>query len=232
MNDAYLAASLPDDLPDEPMLWAGAWLAHATQENVQRNPNAMTVATVGADGQPSSRIVLCKHFFASPGFVVFFTNYRSQKVRELRRNPRVAVNFHWDALGRQVRLQGPAVASPAAESDAYFATRDWGSQIGAWGSDQSAALASRAALRQQVRQRAKDLGVNVSDDLQAIEDSSRPAIPRPPHWGGIRVWPERIELWIEGADRIHDRAVWTRTLLPLGVNDFAPGRWSGMRLQP
>lgn len=232
MNDAYLAAILPDKLPSDPMHWAGAWLEHATSENLQRNPNAMTVATVAADGQPSSRVVLCKHFVAAPGYIVFFTNYLSQKVNELRRNPGVAANFHWDAFGRQVRLQGQAVFSPAGESDAYFASRDWGSQLGAWGSDQSARLASRAALKQQVRQRARELGVDVSADLQSLGDGARPDIPRPPHWGGIRIWPQRIELWIEGADRIHDRAAWTRSLSPLGPSDFAPGQWSGTRLQP
>jgi len=214
------------------MQWAAAWLDEATRQCVQRNPNSMTFVTVGNDGKPSARVVLCKDFVADPGYLVFFTNYLSRKVREIRANPDVAVTFHWDALGRQVRIEGTAVFSPAAESDAYFATRDRGSQLGAWGSDQSAPLASREALLRQLQERARNLGLNVSDDLQSIEIVDGGTISRPDHWGGVRVWASAVELWIEGQDRIHDRARWQRTLDASGGGDFAAGPWEGSRLQP
>lgn len=232
MTDLYLAQRLPDVLPDNPMHWAAAWLDEASRQNVQRNPNSMMLATVGADDRPSARVVLCKDFVPDPGYLVFYTNYESRKVRELRANPRVAATFHWDALGRQVRIEGIATLSPAAESDAYFASRHWGSQLGAWGSDQSAPLASREALLAQLRERASQLGLNVSDDMQSIRDGDRPVIPRPGHWGGVRVWASRVELWIEGEDRIHDRACWQRSLGGNDEQDFAAGEWQGTRLQP
>ncbi len=214
------------------MHWAAAWLEEAARQCVQRNPNSMTLATVGSDRKPSARVVLCKDFVPDPGYLVFYTNYKSRKVEELRSNPQVAVTFHWDVLGRQVRMEGTAVFSPAAESDAYFASRDHGSQLGAWGSDQSAPLASREALLRQLQERARDLGLNVSDDLQSIEGAASAAIPRPQHWGGVRVWASALELWIEGRDRIHDRARWQRTLEGNPGQDFATGEWEGSRLQP
>jgi pyridoxamine 5'-phosphate oxidase len=232
LTNPYLAARLPDDLPGDPMHWAAAWLNEATAQCVQRNPNAMNLATVGNDAMPSARVVLCKDFVPDPGYLVFYTNYKSRKVEELRANPRVAVTFHWDALGRQVRIEGAAVFSPAAESDAYFASRDPGSQLGAWGSDQSAPLASREALLRQLRERAAGLGLNVSDDLRSIHEADRPVIPRPAHWGGVRVWASGIELWIEGEDRIHDRARWRLQLERKDEHGFAAGGWSGTRLQP
>ena len=232
MSHEHLAASLPAKLPNDPMHRAASWLEDATDANLRRNPNAMVVSTVSANGAPSSRVVLCKSFVADPGYVVFYTNYKSQKSREIESNPRVAVNFHWDARGRQVRMQGLAVKSPADESDRYFATRDWGSQVGAWGSDQSTELASRDALKDQVRARARQFGLELADDLQSHSGSDTPTIPRPPHWGGFRIWPQRIELWIEGADRIHDRAAWTRELVADDNGGFVPGPWSGSRLQP
>ena len=231
MTNPYLVQQLPATLPENPMQWAAAWLDEAARQRVQRNPNSMTFATVGNDGKPSARVVLCKDFVADPGYLVFFTNYLSRKVREIRANPDVAVTFHWDALGRQVRIEGTAVFSPAAESDAYFATRDRGSQLGAWGSDQSAPLASREALLRQLQERARNLGLNVSDDLQSIEIVDGGVIPRPDHWGGVRVWASAVELWIEGRDRIHDRARWRRTL-DASDGDFVAGPWEGSRLQP
>ena len=214
------------------MDWAAAWLDEATRQGVQRNPNSMTLATVGDDGKPSLRVVLCKAFEPDPGYIVFYTNYRSRKVADLRANPAVAATFHWDALGRQVRIEGTAVFSPPEESDAYFASRDRGSQLGAWGRDQSAPLASRDALFSQLHERAQSLGLNVSDDLQSIENMDGSAIPRPGHWGGVRVWARAVELWIEGRDRIHDRARWQRTLARQAGHEFAAGDWHGTRLQP
>jgi len=232
LTDPYLAHQLPQVLPGNPLHWVAAWLDEATRQRVQRNPNAINLATIGADGQPAARVVLCKQLVPDPGYLVFYTNYRSRKVRELRANPRVAVTFHWDALGRQARIEGIATFSPAAESDAYFASRDRGSQLGAWGSDQSAPLASREALLLQLRERAASLGLNVSDDLQSIDSVDRAAIPRPEHWGGVRVWASAVELWIEGGDRIHDRGRWQRTLGETAGQDFAVGEWQGNRLQP
>lgn len=214
------------------MRWAKAWLDEAMQKEVQRNPNSMAAITVGDDGRPSGRVVLCKEFVADPGYIVFYTNYNSDKARQIESNSNIALLFHWDNFGRQVRMEGVAVRSPAEESDAYFATRDWGSQLGAWGSDQSSPLESRAALVAQVGKRAMKLGVSAAQNLKSIAVDDRPAIPRPPHWGGYRVWPRRIELWIEGTDRIHDRARWVRTLERGDTDQFIPGAWSGTRLQP
>ena len=214
------------------MHWAAAWLDEAKRQRVQRNPNSMTLVTVGNDGRPSARVVLCKDFVADPGYLVFYTNYQSRKVQELRANPQVAATFHWDALGRQIRIEGVAVLSPAAESDAYFAGRNWGSQLGAWGSDQSAPLASRDALFRQLRERAGELGLNVSDDMQSIENTDLPVIPRPGHWGGVRVWASAVELWIEGEDRIHERGRWQRGLEGKDEHEFVTDDWQGTRLQP
>lgn len=232
MNNPYLAPQLPRVLPKNPMHWAAAWLKEATEKAVQRNPNSMTFVTVSDTAQPSARVVLCKEFIADPGYVVLYTNYKSDKVRELTQNPNVAIVFHWDVLGRQIRIEGQALRSPEDESDAYFATRDWGSQLGAWGSDQSAPLESRAALIAQLGKRAMKLGIGVARNLNSIAVSDRPVIPRPPHWGGIRVWARRIELWIEGTDRIHDRARWQRSLVQESDQNFSTGAWSGTRLQP
>ena len=232
MSNPYLSPTLPVALPDDPMPWANAWLDEAVQQSVQRNPNSMTLATIAPSGQSSARVVLCKDFVVDPGYVVFYTNYRSQKIAELTANPKVAATFHWDALGRQVRLEGVAIRSPETESDAYFASRDRGSQLGAWGSDQSAALESRDVLRAQIRTRAAELGIGLDDDLQIVDSDDAPSIPRPPHWGGTRIWPHRVELWIEGADRIHDRAAWTRELTSAGEDDLVAGPWTGTRLQP
>jgi pyridoxamine 5'-phosphate oxidase len=230
--DPCSATRLPAELPSDPMRWAKAWLDEAVSKQVQRNPNSMTAITVGDGGQPAGRVVLCKDFVADPGYLVFYTNYKSDKVQHLENNQNIALLFHWDVFGRQVRMEGEAVHSPAEESDAYFASRDWGSQIGAWGSDQSAPLESRAALISQVSKRAMKLGVQAAKNLASIAVEDRPVIARPPHWGGIRVWPRRIELWIEGGDRIHDRARWERSLSRREDDLFDVGGWSGTRLQP
>lgn len=214
------------------MHWVLAWLTQAEEQVVRRNANAMAIITCGNDTRPAARMVLCKDFQADPGYLVFYTNYKSDKARQIQENPNVAVLFHWDQLGRQARMEGQAVRSPDAESDAYFATRDWGSQIGAWGSDQSAPLESRNALFAQVSKRALKLGVNVAKNLGSIIGSDHPVIPRPAHWGGFRVWPSQVELWIEGKDRIHDRARWQRSLQRQDDDSFIVGEWSGIRLQP
>lgn len=232
MSDPRSAKRLPTELPTDPMHWIKSWLDQAVEQQVQRNPNTMTAATVGSDGQPHARVVLCKQFVPDPGYVVFYTNYRSAKAHELDDNKRIALVFHWDVYGRQARIEGEAVRSPAEESDAYFASRDWGSQLGAWGSDQSEPLESRAALIAQVGRRALRLGIDAAGSLKSIAADKRPVIARPPHWGGYRVWARRVELWLEGIDRIHDRARWDRTLEQTGEHTFTTGAWSGTRLQP
>lgn len=232
MSDLYAVRRLPMELPSDPVQWAKDWLDEAFEKGVQRNPHSMTCVTVDDLSCPTARMVLCKEIVADPGYVVFYTNYNSDKARHLANNRKIALVFHWDALGRQVRIEGEAVRSPADESDAYFASRDWVSQIGAWGSDQSSPLASRSALISQVRDRAVKLGVSAVKSLRSIAVSDRRVIPRPPHWGGYRVWVRRIELWIEGRDRIHDRARWERSLVRNADDTFTTGGWSSTRLQP
>lgn len=223
MTNPYLAELLPEVLPDNPFAWFEGWLSHATESLVRRNPNAMTLSTVASDGRPSGRIVLAKAINIELGYVVFFTNYQSKKCRDIEENSEVSLVFHWDSLGRQVRIDGTAVRSPAEESDSYFSSRDRGSQIGAWGSDQSQRLDSREALLQQLDERARELGVSDDDSI---------AVPRPPHWGGIRVWARAVELWVDGANRVHDRARFERELKPEGDDLFSPSPWVGTRLQP
>jgi pyridoxamine 5'-phosphate oxidase len=215
---------LPEPLPPEPMSLVGAWFTDAARARAQPNPDAMTLATADAGGMPSARIVLCKHLAVDAGYVVFYTNYRSRKARELMDRPRAAGVLHWDQLHRQVRIEGPVVRSPVAESDTYFNQRPLESRIGAWASEQSEPLASRAALAEQVRATAARFGV--------APDAMDAEIPRPPHWGGHRLWIDTVELWVEGPGRIHDRAIWRRDLEPKDQFSFATGPWSGTRLNP
>jgi len=227
-----LADRLPDELPSDPMHWADAWLKEAEAAKVQRNPNSMTLASVGADSKPSSRVLLIKDFVPDPGYLVFYTNYRSKKSLELAANPNAAALMHWDSMGRQIRIEGTVVRTPEAESDDYFSTRDWGSQLGAWGSDQSETIESHDALVRQIGQRAVDLGLNLDPDTQMPADDHIPNIPRPPHWGGFRLWATMIELWIEGKDRVHDRASWQRDIVRASEHTFSITPWVGTRLQP
>jgi pyridoxamine 5'-phosphate oxidase len=231
LNEPRSSDLLPDPLPSDPLHWADAWIKEAVAAQIQRNPNAMTLVTVDADSQASARVVLCKAFVPDPGYLVFYTNYGSRKAADILSNNRVAALFHWDALGRQIRLEGTAVRSPDDESDAYFASRDRGSQLGAWGSDQSTPIESRQALLRQIRQRAGKLGIELDESSGAPRDSRR-RIPRPPHWGGYRLWVTAIELWVEGADRIHERARWTRDVLRRSEDSFSVTPWTGSRLQP
>jgi len=216
---------LPTPLPDDPMPVAAAWLADATERALQPNPNALVITTVGRETQPAARVVLCKEFVAVPGYLVFYTNYQSRKAREIAANSRVGALFHWDGLGRQVRIEGVAIRSPAQESDAYFASRPGGSQLGAWASDQSEPVVSREALLEQLHGRAAELGVSVPP-------GDEPAIPRPAHWGGFRLWASRVELWTEGDSRIHDRALWERRLTRDSEHSFQTSDWQSTRLQP
>jgi pyridoxamine 5'-phosphate oxidase len=225
---------LPDPLPAEPMAIANAWLATALAARQQPNPDAMVLATASASGQPSARIVLCKELDVEQGRVSFVSNFDSRKGRELAENPRAALVFHWDHSHRQIRMEGVVVKAPDAESDAYFASRNWQRRIGAWASAQSQPLRSRAQLNEAVRATAARFAAP-EPTLDNINDTLAANIPRPPFWGGYCLWAEAVELWIEGASRIHERARWTRTLTttdagPMSVSGAGP--WSATRLQP
>lgn len=209
---------LPDELPGNPLPLLDEWLQYARSNSQQPNPDAMTLATVTAEGHPNARIVLCKQFNLNNGYVTFFTNYQSTKGQELLAHPYAAVVMHWDHLHRQVRLQGQIVRSPAAESDAYFNIRAVISQVGAWASRQSQPLSSRAQLAAQVE------AVN--------RQYANRLIPRPAHWGGFRLWISSLELWLEGPGRVHDRARWTRAIIPTDEFNFAGDAWQATRLNP
>ena len=209
---------LPGELPVDPMPLFAQWFDAARARAAQPNPDAMVLATATPDGRPSARVVLLKKLVVDPGYVVFYTNYRSRKGREIEANPRGAAAVHWDALGRQVRLEGSLQVSPPEESDAYFASRSLDSRIGAWASLQSEPLEGRSTLLARV----------AAETARFFATT----VPRPPHWGGYRLWPEAVELWAEGRFRIHDRARWTRTLEPAGSNGFRAGAWRATRLYP
>jgi pyridoxamine 5'-phosphate oxidase len=232
---------LSDPLPAEPLIIASRWLEEAWKAAQQPNPNAMVVATVDPEGQPSARVVLCKEIIPAPGYIVFYTNYQSRKGRQLSQNPRAAAVMHWDALHRQVRVEGPVVKTPDADSDKYFASRAWQSRLGAWASQQSEPIGSRTDLEAAVAAAAARFGTPVPDapvdSLSPNLDTSAPgvqdvAVPRPPHWGGFRIWAESVELWVEGEARIHDRARWTRKLNKKPDGSFDVGPWTSTRLQP
>lgn len=180
-------------MTDFPLPLFDSWFAEARQAE-PNDPEAMAVATVGADGRPSVRMVLLKGH-DERGFV-FYTNYESRKAEQLMENSRAALLFHWKSLRRQVRIEGPVSKVSAAEGDAYFATRSRDSQLGAWASDQSRPLDSRATFEAR---------------YQAITERFQGAdVPRPPHWSGFRVAPERIEFWQDRAHRLHERRLFTR----------------------
>jgi pyridoxamine 5'-phosphate oxidase len=222
---------LPEPLPSEPLVLVADWLSQATRANVQPNANAMVLATVDAQGAPAARVVLCKEIRPDAGYITFFTNYLSRKGVELSAHARAAAVMYWDALHRQVRLEGRVTKTTAAESDAYFASRSWQSRIGAWASEQSAPIASRAELIRAAEAAARRFGAPTPTGSDAIAPDPGVPIPRPPHWGGYHMWVDAVELWVEGASRLHDRARWTRTLTPDG-GGFKGGRWSATRLQP
>ncbi|MCK6444635.1 pyridoxamine 5'-phosphate oxidase [Elstera cyanobacteriorum] len=177
----------------DPFLQFAQWFDAAAGREVN-DPNAMSLATVGADGRPSVRIVLLKGFDAD-GFV-FYTNTQSRKGGELLANPFCALTFHWKTLERQVRIEGKAALVSDAEADSYYHSRPHGSQIGAWASEQSRPLPDRATLE-----------ARVAEMEQRYPEG---AVPRPPHWTGFRVVPDRVEFWQGMPYRLHDRMVYER----------------------
>ncbi|UCC14501.1 MAG: pyridoxamine 5'-phosphate oxidase [Gammaproteobacteria bacterium] len=222
---------LPEILPSSPMQMADEWFCLANRKRLQPNPDAMVIASAATDGHPSARVVLCKKFVPDPGYLVFFTNYESRKAAELEERPEVAAVFHWDTLRRQMRIEGHVVRSPADESDKYFASRSWKSRIGAWASRQSQAVVDRPVLLEQVSKMATRFGACFRDGRFAEMDIP-PVVARPPFWGGYRLWISRLELWVEGEGRVHDRALWKRRLAPHTDGTVATGPWTATRLQP
>jgi pyridoxamine 5'-phosphate oxidase len=213
-----MSQTLPESLPEDPLPLVERWLEEAMAQQLTPNPNAFALATSNDRGEPVARMILCKDFDAQAGYLVFYTNYKSDKGRQLSKRRRAAALFHWDALGRQVRLGGAVVQSPKSESDAYFASRDRDARIGAWASDQSRPIGSRAELLAKVAAAQARFGADGE-------------VPRPPHWGGFRLWIDTVELWVAGEARVHDRARWTRTIH--GHEDHFHGSpWRATRLQP
>jgi pyridoxamine 5'-phosphate oxidase len=195
--------SLPDPLPAAPFGLFRAWFDEAHAAKHQPNPNCMTLATVSESGVPSARVVLCRGIDIERGYVVFFTNYRGRKGREAIATGRASTVFHWDHTDRQVRMEGYVVQSPAHESDAYFASRPWESRLSAWSSEQSEPIAKRDDLLARVPRVMKQLGLTAEE---LLTKGNAVDIPRPPHWGGFRLWASSVELWLGGPGRLHDRA--------------------------
>jgi pyridoxamine 5'-phosphate oxidase len=226
----FWTETLPDLLPPNPLDIASQWLVQAQREAAQPNPNAMVLATADGRGHPSARVVLCKEIAVQQGYILFYTNYLSRKGGELQSNPRAAVVFHWDHLHRQVRAEGQVEALSDAENDAYFRTRAWQKQLGAWASRQSEPVESREALVEALAREARRFGIPFDGPGAAEPEHVAVLVPRPPNWGGYRLYVDSIELWVEGEYRIHDRARWSRALVNGRSNSTAA--WSSTRLQP
>ena len=208
LRDGWLG---DDPLPRDPVPIVQQWLADAFHDGGQENPHAVALATVDPDG-PGVRIVLCDSIDAARGAFTMYTNRKSRKGRALAHDPRAALVFHWP--GRQVRVRGRVEWAPDAMSDAYFARRPLDARLGAWASQQSEPVESRAALLDAIASVAERFDAHREEDV----------VPRPPHWGGITLVAETVELWASRPGRIHDRAEWRR--------EAPGGPWTVTRLQP
>jgi pyridoxamine 5'-phosphate oxidase len=201
----YTSGSLDEsEAADNPLDQFRFWFAEAGRV-VERDPNAMTLATVGADGRPSARIVLLRGY-GEDGFV-FFTNYDSRKGAELEANPHASLLLFWAVLERQIRIEGTVSKVSAEESDAYYSLRPVGNRLGAWASPQSREISSRESLVRRVLE---------------FEERFGSAPPRPDNWGGYRLHPDAIEFWQGRSDRLHDRLLYRRQ----GAD------WTRVRLAP
>ncbi|MDG1462197.1 MAG: pyridoxamine 5'-phosphate oxidase [Gammaproteobacteria bacterium] len=214
---------LPETLPKSPLPLLNTWLKEAMQGVQSPNPNSMALATVSPEGKPSVRVVLCKELNVEKGYLVYYTNYRSAKAADIDCNPNAAISMHWDSKGRQVRVEGVLVKSPATESDAYFLSRDRDSRVGAWASAQSVPIPSRQALEEKF--------------ADAHKRFSGQDVKRPLHWGGYRLWFTSVELWISLESRLHDRARWERDVTICDVDsesaEIKVSNWQTIgRLQP
>jgi len=206
MRRDYASAGLAEaDALADPIAQFERWFADARRAEVHE-PNAMTLATVDAAGQPAARMVLLKGIDARG--LAFFTNRDSRKAKELLANPRAALVFWWGPLQRQVRFEGTIEEVEAAEADAYFASRPKGSQLAAWASAQSSVIEGRAALEAAERAHRERFG----------EDE----VPRPPFWGGYRLVPAVVEFWHGRASRLHDRLRYTRAQDGWRIERLAP----------
>ena len=193
------------NLDPDPFLQFAHWFREAIEAGIPL-AEAMTLATADADGRPAARVVLLKGF-DDDGFL-FFTNYESRKSRELDANPRAALCFWWPVLQRQVRIEGDVLRLSSGESDAYFATRPRGSQLGAWASPQSEVIPGRQVLEETM--------------VELIGRWADAPIPRPPHWGGYRLNARSIEFWQNRDDRLHDRFRYTRVDRAWRIDRLAP----------
>lgn len=223
---------LPSPLPADPFPLFAGWFAEEKRAMRTPNPDSMSLATIDADGAPSVRIVLCRAIDEAKGSVTFFTNYEGRKGRALMANPKAALCFHWDDSDRQVRLEGGVTLCTPAESDAYFKSRRWESRLSAWTSHQSEPTLGRGQLLEQMAGVVERLKL---DPGMLAEHGEEAPIPRPPNWGGFRFWAHRVELWLGGHGRLHDRAAWSRPVLEAArVGAGAPkfGDWTSTRLQP
>jgi len=195
----------PDDCLSDPIAQFELWFNEAMTSEVPE-PTAMHVASVGPDGHPSGRVVLLKG--VEDGQFLFYTNYLSRKGRQISDNPYVALTFFWPELERQIRVEGRAMQLPGPISDEYFASRPYTSRLGAWASEQSTEIPSKVEIVKRV----------------AMFGIRHPVkVPRPPHWGGYGVTPDRIEFWQGRPSRLHDRVAYT-----LQEN----GEWHKARLAP
>ncbi len=215
--------------PGDPLPILKQWLERAAELTDRPNPHSLVLSTTGAEGCPDARVVLLKRFDERTGYLVFYTNYESAKGRQLEALAEACAVFHWDRLGLQARIRGPVLASPAEESDAYFATRSWQSRLAAWSSAQSQPVSSRAELNARMNETAARFGGDPGDWSRAAPPR---VVARPSFWGGYRLFARAVELWMQGQARLHDRILWSRNLEAAGESSFRGGPWTAKRLQP